>query len=50
MTSSYLNVGGACSTYGEKRVLVGKLAVKTPLGISKRTWMDNIKMDGITWN
>jgi len=37
---------------GEKRnacrVLVGKLAVKTPLGISKRTWMDNIKMDGNT--
>jgi len=42
-------IGGACSTYGKRRgaygVLVGKLEGKTPLGISRRIWEDNIKID-----
>ena len=41
-------VGGACSTYGERRgvyrVLVGKRKGKRSLGISGRKWED-IKMD-----
>jgi len=41
-------MGGACSTYGGKgvfRVLVGKPEGKRPLGILRRRWKDNIKMD-----
>jgi hypothetical protein len=39
-------MGGACSTYGgEERVLVGRLEEKRPLGIPRRRWEDNIKMD-----
>ena len=40
---------GVCSAYGERtglyRVLVGKPERKRPLGRTKRTWEDNIKMD-----
>jgi hypothetical protein len=42
-------MGGACSTYGERRgvyrVLVGKPEGKRPLGRHRRRWEDNIKMD-----
>jgi len=42
-------MGGACSTYGERRgvyrVLVGKLEVKRPLGRPSLKWEDNIKME-----
>jgi len=42
-------MGGACSTYGERRsvyrVLVGKPEAKTPLGKPRFRWEDNIKMD-----
>ena len=42
-------IGGACSTYGERRgayrVLVGKPEGKRPLGASKPRWEDNIGMD-----
>ena len=42
-------IGGACSTYGERRVvyriLVGKSEGKIPLGRPRRRWEDNIKMD-----
>ena len=42
-------MGGACSTYGEKRgvykVLVGKPEGTRPLGSPRRRWGDNIKMD-----
>jgi hypothetical protein len=42
-------IGGACSTYGEKRgvyrVLVGKPEGKRPLGRPRRRWEDNIKLD-----
>jgi hypothetical protein len=42
-------MGGACSTYGERRdvyrVLVGKPYRKRPLGRPKSRWEDNIKMD-----
>ena len=41
-------VGGACSPYGgngEYRALVGKLEGKRQLGIPRRRWEDNIKMD-----
>jgi len=42
-------MGGASSTYGEKRglyrVLVGKPERKRPLGRHRRRWEDNIKMD-----
>ena len=42
-------MGGACSTYGERRgvywVLVGKREGKRPLGRPRRRWEDNIKMD-----
>jgi len=42
-------MGGACSTYGEKRgvytVLVWKTEGKRPLGIFRRRWEDSIKMD-----
>ena len=41
-------MGGACSTYGERRgvyrVLVGKPEGKRPLGKPRRRWEDNIKM------
>jgi len=41
-------MGGACSTYGERRgvcrVLMGKSAGKRPLGGPRRRWEDNIKM------
>jgi len=42
-------MGGACSTYGEKRgvckVLVGKPEGTRPLERPRRRWGDNIKMD-----
>ena len=42
-------LGGACSTYGEKRgvyrVLMGKPEGKRPLGRPRRRWEDNIKTD-----
>ena len=42
-------MGGACSTYGERRGvywgLVGKPEGKRPLGRPRRRWEDNIKMD-----
>jgi len=42
-------IGGACSTYGERRgayrVLVGKLGAERPLRKPRRRWEDNIKMD-----
>jgi hypothetical protein len=41
--------GEACSTYGEKvnayMILVGKPEGKRPLGIHRRRWEDNIKID-----
>ena len=41
-------MGGACSTYGEKRGvykdLVGKPEGNRPLGSPRRRWQDNIKM------
>jgi hypothetical protein len=43
------NMGGECSTNGEKRnsyrILVGKPEGKEPLGRPTRRWEDNIKMD-----
>ena len=42
-------MGGACSTYGERqgvyRALVGKREGKRLLGRPSRRWEDNIKMD-----
>ena len=42
-------MGGACSTYGERRVvyrvLVGKPEGKRPLGVPRSRWEDNIKMN-----
>jgi hypothetical protein len=42
-------MGGACRTYGERRVvyrgLVGKPEVKSPLGRTRLRWENNIKMD-----
>jgi len=42
-------MGGACSTYGERRdvyrVLVGKPEEKRTLGRPRHRWEDNIKMD-----
>jgi hypothetical protein len=42
-------MGGACSTYGEKRdayrILVGRPERRRPLGRLRRRWEDNIKMD-----
>ena len=42
-------MGRACSTYRERRgayrILVGKPEGNRPLGIPKRSWEDNIKMD-----
>jgi hypothetical protein len=42
-------MGDACSTYGESRVvymvLVGKPEVKRPIGRPRHRWEDNIKMD-----
>jgi hypothetical protein len=49
-------MGGACSTSGEKRnayrILVGKPEGKRPLGKPRRRWVDNIKIDlrGIGWD
>ena len=54
-------MGGACSTYGERRavyrVSVGKPEGKRPLEKPRRRWEDNIKMDlqkvvcwGMDWN
>jgi hypothetical protein len=52
-------MGGACSTNGKNRNayrLVGKPEGKGPLGIPRRRWVDNIKMDlgeigcgGVDW-
>ena len=42
-------MGGACSTYEERRisyrVLVGKPEGTRPLGRPRHRWEDNIKMD-----
>jgi hypothetical protein len=42
-------MGGPCSTNGEKRnayrLLVRKLEGKRSLGIQRRKWVDNIRMD-----
>ena len=38
-------MGGACSTYGVYRVLVGKPEGKRPLVRPRRRWEDNIKID-----
>jgi hypothetical protein len=42
-------MGGACSTYGIEEVcmqgFVGKPEGKRKLGIPRRRWQDNIKMD-----
>jgi len=42
-------MGGACSTYGDRRgvyrVLLGKPERNRPLGTHKSRWEDNIKMD-----
>jgi hypothetical protein len=43
-------MGKACSTNGEEkknayRMLMGKLEGKRPLGIPRRRWFDNVKMD-----
>jgi hypothetical protein len=42
-------MGGACSTYGERRgvnkVLVGKPEGKRSLGRPRHRWADNVKMD-----
>jgi hypothetical protein len=42
-------MGRACSTNGEKRnayrLFVGKPEGKRPLGIRRRRWVDNIKID-----
>ena len=42
-------MGSACGTYGGDRVvhmvLVGKPEGRRPLGIPRRRWEDNIKMD-----
>jgi hypothetical protein len=42
-------MGGACSTYGERRgayrVLVGKPEGKGPLGRTMHIWEDDIKAD-----
>jgi len=42
-------MGGACSTYGERRgvyrILAGKHEGKRPLGRYRRKWEDNIKLD-----
>jgi hypothetical protein len=43
------NLGGPCSTNGEKRnaykLLVGKPEGKRTLGRPRRRWVDNIRMD-----
>jgi hypothetical protein len=38
-------MGGACSACDGEERLVGKPEGKTPLGISRCRWEDNIKMD-----
>jgi hypothetical protein len=38
-------MGGACSTNGGYRILMGKPEGKIPLGRPRHRWMDNIKMD-----
>jgi hypothetical protein len=42
-------MGGACSTYGEKRgayrIVVGRPERRRPFGRSRHRWEDNIKMD-----
>ena len=44
-----IEIGGACSMYGERRgvyrVLVGEPEGKRPLRKPRRRWEDNIKMD-----
>jgi hypothetical protein len=48
-------MGGACSTYGEKRgayrILVGRPEGRRPLGRPGRRWEDNIITDlqGVGW-
>jgi hypothetical protein len=47
-------MGGACSTYGEKRgayrILVGRPEGRRPLDRPRRRWEDNIKMDIQDWD
>jgi hypothetical protein len=42
-------MGGACSTYGERRgayvVLVGNPEVKRPFGRPRHRWEEDVKMD-----
>jgi hypothetical protein len=42
-------MGGACSTNGEKRntyrMFVGKPEGRGPLGRPRRRWLDNVRMD-----
>jgi hypothetical protein len=38
-------MGEACSTNGEKTILMGKPKEKRPLGRPRCRWVDNIKMD-----
>jgi hypothetical protein len=42
-------MGGACSTYGEKRgayrILVGRTEGRRPFGTPRRRWENNTKMD-----
>jgi hypothetical protein len=44
-------MGGACSTNGEKRLLVGKPEGRRPLGRPRRRRIDNIRMQlvGVEW-
>jgi hypothetical protein len=48
-----LRWAGHVARMGEKRnayrILVGKPEGKRPLGRPRRRWVDNIKMDRITW-
>jgi hypothetical protein len=47
-------MGGACSTYGEKRgayrILVGRPDGRRPLGRPRCRWEENIKMDLKKWD
>jgi hypothetical protein len=42
-------ISGACKTHGEminaNKILTGMPEGKTPIGIPRRRWEDNIKMD-----
>jgi hypothetical protein len=49
ITANGSEMGGAYSTHGKMRiackVLVGKSVENRPLGIPRRGWQDNIRMD-----